>query len=74
MEIIVYSKENCMQCRMVKRLLTLDNVTFSEVDVTSDEKALNMLKEKGFMSLPVTQQGDLFIQGFKPEQLKGLAS
>lgn len=74
METIVYSKENCMQCRMVKKLLTSLDSSFSEVDVMSDDEALSMLKDKGFMGLPVTQRGDVFIQGFKPEEIEDLVS
>lgn len=64
----VYSKEKCMQCKMVKNWLTAHSVEFTEIDVTHDEEALHELKSLGFTSLPVTyvdcDEYNGYIKGF----------
>ena len=69
----VFSKNNCMQCKMVKRLLTESNVDFEEVNIDNDPAAMSYLKEHGFQTVPVTQSESATIVGFRPDQLRALA-
>ncbi|MBV7389369.1 MULTISPECIES: glutaredoxin-like protein NrdH [Enterococcus] len=69
----VYSKNNCMQCKMTKRYLNDNHISFEEINIDSEPTALDFLKEQGFQSVPVTFNGSDTIIGFRPDQLKALA-
>lgn len=64
MNVIVYSKTNCQGCRQLKKWLTSKAVPFNEFNVEEHPDKLEFIKEKGFMSLPITQIDDTFISGF----------
>lgn len=51
--ITVYTKENCQQCRMVKKFLKDHNVKFEEVDAGSVKGRAKVI-DYGFRSLPLT--------------------
>ena len=56
----VYSKPDCMQCKMTKKFLSDHDVPFEEIDVFENEAALELIKSKGFFSLPVVTTNDSF--------------
>ena len=67
--IIVYSKPNCIKCEMAKRYLTNKGVEFQEIDVLEDDKALALLRDKGYAELPVVDVNGEFHTGFRPDVL-----
>ena len=67
--ITVYSKQNCVRCEMVKRYLNDKGVSFEEIDVLEDNKALASLRDKGYAELPVVDIGGEFHTGFRPDVL-----
>ncbi|TYC50165.1 glutaredoxin-like protein NrdH [Weissella muntiaci] len=73
-EITVFTKDNCIQCKMTKKTLEQYGVTFKERNVSADESALAYLKEQGYQSVPVVMS-KLFepINGFRPDLLANLA-
>lgn len=71
----VYSKPDCMQCAMTKEFLKQNNVEFEEINVLADEAALELIKSKGFFSLPVVTTNDSFDFawcGFRIDKLEEL--
>ncbi|PWF99385.1 glutaredoxin-like protein NrdH [Levilactobacillus bambusae] len=73
-KVIVYSKYNCMQCKMTKRYLDEHNVAFEERNVNDHPEYLDHLKNQGFQSLPVIESVDLPpFSGFRPAELAKLA-
>ncbi|GAA6237301.1 redoxin NrdH [Apilactobacillus micheneri] len=73
-KVTVYSKNNCMQCKMTKRFLGEHNIEFVEKNINEQPEYVDYLKEKGFMSLPVVEaEGMNAISGFRPDQLSQLA-
>lgn len=73
-QVTVYSKNNCMQCKMTKRFLKEHNIDFTERNINEQPEYVNYLKEQGFMSLPVVEaDGMNAISGFRPDQLSKLA-
>lgn len=69
----VYSKNNCVKCKMVKRWLTEHNITFTEINVDEDLQALNHLIEINQRSLPVVFKDDDIVSiGFNPSELTKL--
>lgn len=74
MNIKLFSKNNCMQCKMAKRFLSENQIAFEEINIDNEPEALEFLKEKGFQSVPVITSDAQTIIGFRPDQLRQLAS
>lgn len=73
--VTVYSKNNCMQCKMTKRYLTEHNVDFQEINVSNQPEYVDYLKNLGYQSVPVVMLDDADpIVGFRPDELKELAN
>lgn len=72
-KVVVFGKENCMQCKMTKGLLEKKGVDFTYIDVDKNESGLNELKTAGLSSVPVTKNRDgSYIIGFNVNQLREL--
>lgn len=69
----VFSKKNCMQCKMVKNWLVNNQIDFEEIKVDECEETPQELVMMGFTSLPVTYiDSDNFngyVQGFAVNKL-----
>ena len=64
-EIRLYSTPSCPYCRMAKDFLTGENVAFTVVDVSEDEKAAQeMVDKSGQMGVPVMELENVIIIGF----------
>ncbi|MGR3742455.1 glutaredoxin-like protein NrdH [Companilactobacillus sp. DQM5] len=71
--IVVYSKNNCMQCKMTKRYLTEHDINFREINVSNEPEYIDYLKGLGYQSVPVVMPNDSDpIVGFRPDALKDL--
>jgi len=71
--VIVYSKNNCMQCKMTKRYLQEHHVQFEERNINLDPQYLDTLKQQGFQSVPVVMNSAMDpIVGFRPDSLREL--
>ncbi|EOT44853.1 glutaredoxin-like protein NrdH [Enterococcus columbae] len=73
MSIKLFSKNNCMQCKMAKRFLTEHQINFEEINIDMQPEAIDWLKENGFQSVPVVTSELATIVGFRPDQLRQLA-
>ncbi|SMS13675.1 redoxin NrdH [Levilactobacillus zymae] len=74
MKVTIYSKNNCMQCKMTKRFLTEHNVAFEERNISQNPEYVTYLKAQGFQSLPVVEAtGHKAFLGFRPDQLQQIA-
>lgn len=69
----IYTKNNCMPCKMTKQWLKNNGVDFKEVNVEEDLEAFNELVAMNLRTLPVVFHNDELISvGFQPQNLKGL--
>lgn len=69
--ITVYTKDNCMQCNMTKKLLTKQGVDFEVINIDHSPEWLEVLKDLGYKSVPITMvNGEVVAIGFNPNQLK----
>lgn len=74
MNVTLYTKDNCPQCKMTKRFLTDKNVSYNEVNIDNEPQYVDWLKDNGYRSVPVvTANENVSIVGFRPDQLRGLA-
>jgi len=71
----VYTKNNCVQCDMTKRLMDKIGVEYDTVNISEDADALNKLIEMGYKAAPVvmTDSGDSWA-GFQPDKITELAA
>ena len=72
MNITVYSKPNCVQCEATKRLLNRENIKFTEVDLSADTNALNLVKALGYNSAPVVIADNKHWSGYRRDLLQDL--
>ena len=74
--VTVFSRPNCVQCDMTKKLLDRMGVEHDTVDVTADPEAHAYVTGLGYSSAPVVvvNGGEAHWTGFRPDHLKGLVS
>lgn len=72
--ITVYSKPACVQCTATKRALDKQGIEYEIFDVSVDDKALQTVKELGYLQAPVVIAGDDHWSGFRPDKISELAT
>lgn len=50
-KLLLFSKEDCAPCKMVKQMLTSNNIPFEELDVLNDSSEASLY---GVMGVPTT--------------------
>ena len=56
--VYIYTKPDCIQCRMVKRYLDNKKIPFIEINIENDEDVINFLKGQGISSAPAIFYGE----------------
>ncbi|EGP4743063.1 NrdH-redoxin, partial [Enterococcus faecium] len=56
------------------RFLTENQIAFEEVNIDEQPEAVDWLKAQGFQSVPVITSDAETVIGFRPDQLRKLAS
>lgn len=69
-KITVYTKNNCMPCRMTKKFLTENGADFEEINIEEQPEKIDYIKGLGFSAAPVIEAGDVVFSGFQPGKLK----
>jgi glutaredoxin-like protein NrdH len=72
--VIVYSMEDCVECMIVKKMLTEEGVSFEVRDITKSEEYKKEVEKYGFLGVPVTVVGDQAVKGFNPEFIELIQS
>jgi adenosylhomocysteine nucleosidase len=70
--VIVYSTAGCIECDMVKKLLTEQGIPFEVRDVMTSQQYRDEVEKFGFLGVPVTVVGGKAVKGFQPEELQPL--
>lgn len=75
MKVTVWTKSNCSQCVMTKKLMTRKGVDFTEADLESDSEQLQKFKEEGLMQAPIIVLGHdgRRWSGFRPDLIEELS-
>jgi len=73
--VTVYTKPQCIQCDMTKRLMDKIGVEYTTVDIVENPAELDRLIEMGYRAAPVvvTDDGESFA-GFQPDRITALAT
>ena len=69
--VTVYSTSTCPWCLRTKQFLKENNITFQELDVSSNQQAQEeMVRKSGQMGVPVLDINGEIIVGFDKEKIK----
>ena len=69
-KITIFSKNNCMQCKMTKKLLDKEGADYQEINIDESPEMIDYVKDLGFSAAPVIKAGDIIFSGFQPAKLK----
>lgn len=69
-KITLFSKNNCMQCKMTKKLLDKEGADYQEINIDERPDMIDYVKDLGFSAAPVVKAGDIIFSGFQPAKLK----
>lgn len=69
-KITIFSKNNCMQCKMTKKLLDKEGADYQEINIDERPEMIDYVKDLGFSAVPVIKAGDIIFSGFQPAKLK----
>lgn len=71
----VYTKPQCVQCDMTKRMMDKIGVEYTTVDIVENPEELNKLIEMGYRAAPVVvaDNGESWA-GFQPDKIEALAA
>ncbi len=75
---IVYTKDNCVQCDMTKRLMDKIGVEYETINISENPAELDKLIEMGYRAAPVvvvtSETGIESWAGFQPDKITSLAA
>ena len=74
MTVTVYSKPACVQCTATYRALDAQGIDYEIFDVSVDDKALETVKNLGYMQAPVVVTSDDHWSGFRPDKIQAIAA
>ena len=73
MDVTVYSTPSCPYCVMAKKYFQVNNVLFTEHDVSRDHAAAQeMIAKSGQMGVPVIDIRGTILVGYQPEAFSEL--
>lgn len=75
-KVTVYSKENCIQCLMVKMFFDQNKVPYDVIDTTGNTELIEKIQSYGYSGLPLivlnNNLKDAYI-GYNPDALDEIA-
>lgn len=70
----IYTKPMCRDCDSTKTLMRANGVVFTEIDITQDAEALQLVRDfYGFSAAPVVVTAEDAWSGYQPDKIKELA-
>ncbi|HFU4464388.1 TPA: glutaredoxin-like protein NrdH [Streptococcus suis] len=70
--VTIYSKNDCVQCKMSKKFLDQHNVAYKEINLDEQPEYIEHVKGLGLSSAPVIETENEVFSGFQPAKLKAL--
>ena len=74
MSIILYTRNNCVQCHATKRAMESRGMVFEMVNIDQQPEAAETLRAQGFRQLPVVIAGETRWSGFRPDMINRLSA
>jgi len=73
-KITVYTKPGCQACTSTKRLLARHGMDHTEIDISNDEEARQMLIDMDYQTMPVVhiehKGANYWWSGYRPDRIK----
>ena len=74
-KVTVYTKYDCVQCKMTKKFLETQGIPFREINIEEEIEYVDELKADGFRQTPVVSiEGMPKFSGFRPDLLKKITA
>ena len=70
----MYVLPGCVQCTMTTSALEAADLPYVLVDLATDEQAVAIVKQLGYVATPVVVAGAASWAGFQPSKIKAVAS
>ncbi|HHT7802903.1 TPA: glutaredoxin-like protein NrdH [Streptococcus suis] len=70
--VTIYSKNDCVQCKMSKKFLDQHGVEYKEINLDEHPEFIDHVKGLGFSAAPVIETENDVFSGFQPAKLKDL--
>ena len=68
--VIVYTTNDCIECTMVKKVLTEEGILFEVRDISVNAEYQQEVEKYGYLGVPVTVLGNESVKGFTNELKK----
>lgn len=72
MRIIIYTKDNCVQCNATKHAMDRHGIDYQLINLDAQPEAVGSLKALGYRQVPVVMAGSDHWSGFRPDKIAGL--
>ncbi|RPE02348.1 redoxin NrdH [Candidatus Pantoea deserta] len=72
MSIIIYTRNNCVQCNATKSALDRQGIAYQLINLDAQPDAIDSLKSLGYRQVPVVMAGGDHWSGFRPDKIAGL--
>jgi glutaredoxin-like protein NrdH len=66
-KVIVYTTNDCIECTMVKKVLTEEGIPFDTRNISENPEFQKEVEKYGYLGVPVTVVGDRSVKGFTNE-------
>ncbi|OLS40380.1 glutaredoxin family protein [Bacillus sp. MRMR6] len=66
-KVMVYTTNDCIECTMVKQVLTQEQISFEIRDISINPDYQKEVEKFGFLGVPVTVLGNRAVKGFTNE-------
>ena len=70
----VYTLPNCVQCTMTTRALDAAGLPYNVIDLTTDQRAVDLMREFGYTSAPAVIARLVSWSGFRPDWIAKIAA
>lgn len=71
-DVTVYSKPGCVQCTATCRAMDQRGIDYSVIDISKDEQSYALVRELGYMQVPVIMTNEGHWSGFQPDRINAL--
>jgi glutaredoxin-like protein NrdH len=65
--VIVYTTNDCIECTMVKKVLTEEGIPYEVRDISINAEYQLEVEKYGYLGVPVTVLGNTAVKGFTNE-------
>lgn len=72
MRIIIYTKDNCIQCNATKNAMDRNGIAYQLINLDAQPEAVDRLKSLGYRQVPVVMADDEHWSGFRPDKIASL--